>query len=239
MQKRERLGRCRGWRGIEEEGRKNQSREKILRKTTTVSPQISFWQVGFYWFAVNCCLSGSKLHSHGVELVEIQWRNSLERGGLAFKPTRSPEIARDRENAFLHLGQKRQGERGMPGVLDERLHRECSCSSSCWNWQWSEVAQSCPTLHDPMDCSPLGSSVYGIFWARVLEWGSIAFSRKTDCAPSWKCAPQSSVCSQQGGAVGGAWMCMVCMGVQKGAGDGEKKELGPLPLLHLEQSIFY
>lgn len=34
-------------------------------------------------------------------------------------------------------------------------------------------------------------------------------------------------------------MCMVCMGVQKGAGDGEKKELGPLPLLHLGQSIFY
>ena len=40
----------------------------------------------------------------------------------------------------------------------------------------SEVAQSCPTLSDPMDCSPLGSSVYGIFQARVLEWGAIAFS---------------------------------------------------------------
>ena len=40
----------------------------------------------------------------------------------------------------------------------------------------SEVAQSCPTLHDPMDCSPPGFSVHGIFQARVLEWGSIAFS---------------------------------------------------------------
>ena len=40
----------------------------------------------------------------------------------------------------------------------------------------SEVAQSCPTLSDPMDCSPLGSSVHGIFQARVLEWGAIAFS---------------------------------------------------------------
>ena len=39
-----------------------------------------------------------------------------------------------------------------------------------------EVAQSCPTLHDPMDCSPSGSSVHGIFQARVLEWGAIAFS---------------------------------------------------------------
>ena len=40
----------------------------------------------------------------------------------------------------------------------------------------SEVAQSCPTLSDPMDFSPLGSSIHGIFQARVLEWGAIAFS---------------------------------------------------------------
>ena len=40
----------------------------------------------------------------------------------------------------------------------------------------SEVAQSCPTLSDPMDCSLPGSSVYGIFQARVLEWVAIAFS---------------------------------------------------------------
>ena len=40
----------------------------------------------------------------------------------------------------------------------------------------SEVAQSCPTLCDPMDCSLPGSSVHGILQARVLEWGAIAFS---------------------------------------------------------------
>ena len=40
----------------------------------------------------------------------------------------------------------------------------------------SEVSQLCPTLSDPMDCSPPGSSVHGIFQARVLEWGAIAFS---------------------------------------------------------------
>ena len=40
----------------------------------------------------------------------------------------------------------------------------------------SEVAQSCPTLSDPMDCSLPGSSIPGIFQARVLEWGAIAFS---------------------------------------------------------------
>ena len=43
----------------------------------------------------------------------------------------------------------------------------------------SEVAQSCLTLSDPMDCSPPGSSVHGTLQARALEWGAIAFSRKT------------------------------------------------------------
>ena len=40
----------------------------------------------------------------------------------------------------------------------------------------SEVAQSCPTLSDPVDCSPPGSSIHGILQARVLEWGAVAFS---------------------------------------------------------------
>ena len=40
----------------------------------------------------------------------------------------------------------------------------------------SEVAQSCPTSSDPMECSLPGSSIHGIFQARVLEWGAIAFS---------------------------------------------------------------
>ena len=48
----------------------------------------------------------------------------------------------------------------------------------------SEVAQSCPTLSDPMDCSPPGSPVPGIFQARVPEWGAIAFS--DICATMYK-----------------------------------------------------
>ena len=43
----------------------------------------------------------------------------------------------------------------------------------------SEVAQSCLTPSYPMDCSLPGSSAHGIFQARVLEWGAIAFSRAT------------------------------------------------------------
>ena len=41
----------------------------------------------------------------------------------------------------------------------------------------SEVAQSCPTHRDPMDCGLPGSSVHRIFHARVLEWGAASFSR--------------------------------------------------------------
>ena len=51
----------------------------------------------------------------------------------------------------------------------------CTCISIAISVLWS-VAQLCPTLCDPMDGSPPGSSVHGIFQARVLEWGAIAFS---------------------------------------------------------------
>ena len=44
-------------------------------------------------------------------------------------------------------------------------------TTCCWL-----VAKSCPALWDPLNCSPPGSSVHGIFQARVLEWGAIAFS---------------------------------------------------------------
>ena len=58
----------------------------------------------------------------------------------------------------------------------------------------SEVAQSCPTLSDPMDCSPPGSSIHGIFQARVLEWGSPIGQCKSTIfihilPPSWASLP--------------------------------------------------
>ena len=61
----------------------------------------------------------------------------------------------------------------------------------------SEVAQSYLTLHDPMDCSLLGSSVHGISQARVLEWGAIAFSvilQVSGPQPFWH---QGLVCGRQ------------------------------------------
>ena len=61
----------------------------------------------------------------------------------------------------------------------------CHCLLQCMKVKSeSEVAQSCLTLRDPMDCSLPGSSIHGIFQARVLEWGAIAFSDFTHSSVS-------------------------------------------------------
>ena len=58
----------------------------------------------------------------------------------------------------------------------------------------SEVAQSCVTLSNPMDCSLPGSPIHGIFQARVLEWGVIAFIRKTRGNKCWQgCGEQETL----------------------------------------------
>ena len=66
----------------------------------------------------------------------------------------------------------------------------------------SEVAQSCPTLSDPMDCSLPGSSVHGIFQARVLEWGAIAFSEWDTTQPQKKKWRNSAICNNMDGLGG-------------------------------------
>ena len=55
----------------------------------------------------------------------------------------------------------------------------CHFLLQCMKVKSESVAQSCPTLLDPMDCSPPDSSVHGIFQARVLEWVAIAFSAES------------------------------------------------------------
>ena len=57
---------------------------------------------------------------------------------------------------------------GIPVAMDAQYYIAAAAAA--------ESLQSCPTLCDPMDCSPPGSSIHGIFRARVLEWGAIAFS---------------------------------------------------------------
>ena len=61
-----------------------------------------------------------------------------------------------------------------------RIHTILNCSVELKSEGESEVAQSCPTLCDPMDCSLPGSSVHGIFQARILELVAISF-----CRSSW------------------------------------------------------
>ena len=62
-----------------------------------------------------------------------------------------------------------------------------------WNYnivnqlcEWSEVAQLCPILCDPMECSLPGSSLHGILQARVLEWVAVSFSRGSSPIPQYK-----------------------------------------------------
>jgi len=69
----------------------------------------------------------------------------------------------------------------------------------------SEVAQLCPTLCDPMDCSLPGSSIHGIFQARVLEWGAIAFSEHS-CSSPKSSAPRDCSCAPLWKADGAKWL---------------------------------
>ena len=64
-----------------------------------------------------------------------------------------------------------------------------------------EVAQSCPTLSNPMDCSLPGSSVHGIFQARVLEWGAIAFSDLMPAVAAAAAAKSLQLCPTVGNHV--------------------------------------
>ena len=76
----------------------------------------------------------------------------------------------------------RNADRGVPHLISVLLlllamGRVCACS----------VATSCPTLWDPMDCSPSGSSAHGILQARILEWVAIPFSRGSSRPRDWNC----------------------------------------------------
>ena len=64
--------------------------------------------------------------------------------------------------------------------------------TECFASEWMKAAQSCPTLCDPMDCSPPGSSAHGILQARILEWVAISFSRDlpNPGTESRSCVPQ-------------------------------------------------
>ena len=72
----------------------------------------------------------------------------------------------------------------------------------------NEVAQSSPTLSDPMDCSLPGSSVHGIFQARVLEWGAISYSMCI-CAQSCPTLYSPIDCSSPGSSAYGIFQATI------------------------------
>ena len=109
--------------------------------------------------------------------------------------------------------------------------------------EWvSEVAQSCPTLCDPMDCSLPGSSIHGIFQAIVLEWGAIFFSNTwKEIAQSCPTLSDPMDCSLPGSSIHGIfqarvleWVAIAFSGVdhnklENSARDGNTRPPDPPP----------
>ena len=99
-----------------------------------------------------------------------------------------------------------------------------------------EFAQLCPTLSDPMDCSLPGSSTHGIFQARVLEWGAIAFSTlctRSHKLCSWSCLSFSMegvnlwVSGEPGEEMGGVKSWTAAMEHQVGVSEPQSHPRGP------------
>ena len=89
--------------------------------------------------------------------------------GREWSGGRLKEISGGLKTAHVESRKKVEGDfLGRPVVK----HLPCNAQAAAA----AKLLQSCPTLCDPMDCSPPASSVHGIFQARVLEWGAIAFS---------------------------------------------------------------
>ena len=114
----------------------------------------------------------------GLPLVHLHPISVVEPGGTSTVPA----SVRDR------LSPTREGKLQCKGCLHPHLEQGGTPPVERWhlllffsltNESESEslVAQSCPTLCDPMDCRLPGSSVHGIFQARILEWVAISFSR--------------------------------------------------------------
>ena len=79
---------------------------------------------------------------------------------------------------FLFLGSKITADGDCSHEIKRHLLLGRSVMTNLERKRESEVAQSCPILCDPMDCSLSASSVHGIFQARILEWVAISFSRE-------------------------------------------------------------
>ena len=123
---------------------------------------------------MDCSFPGSSVH--GIFQARV-----LEWGAIAFSDTYTAAAAKlDTSVVSNSVQPHRRRPTRLPRPWDspgKNTGVVCHFLLQCMKVKSeSEVAQSCPTLCDPMDCSPPGSSIHGIFQARVLEWGAVAFS---------------------------------------------------------------
>ena len=128
--------------------------------------------------AMDCSPPGSSVH--GIFQARV-----LEWGAIAFSNRSNATAAKSLQSCPTLLRPHRWQPTRLPCPWDspgKNTGVGCHFLLQCIKVKnESEVAQLCLTLSDPMDCSLPGSSVHGIFQARVLEWGAIAFSK---CHPS-------------------------------------------------------
>ena len=116
----------------------------------------------------DCSLPGSSVHGI-LQARTVEW--------VAMPSSRGSSQPRD-QTSISHLPALAGGFFTTNTIWEAPYSRVCVCV--CVHAEW---LQSCQTLYNPMDCSLPGSSVHGIFQARVLEWGAIAFSvgQRFDC----------------------------------------------------------
>ena len=138
------------------------------------------WYLSFsFWLISVSMIISRSIHVAEVSIISLcLWLSSgpLRDGGawwasvygVAQSQTRLKLLSSS--SSFLGIDQE---EMKSNHVCILRVSLKCSWSEV----KWSDVTQSCPTLCDPVDCSLQGSSVHGIFQARVLEWVAISFSR--------------------------------------------------------------
>ena len=123
------------------------------------------------------------LQSMGLQRVQHNWAGSPATH-IVWLRTGNMTSLHKAVNAGLWLGICWQSNHwALQGNAVNQASETMFPSKVFWLWQLyfstseSEIVQSCLTLCDPMDCSLRGSSVHGVFQARILEWGAISFSR--------------------------------------------------------------
>ena len=114
----------------------------------------------------------------------LGWGDPLEQGMATDSSILAWEIPWTEEPGELQsIGSQRVGH--IWSNLAHKIVTQIKNRHPYYKRKESEVAQSCPTLCDPMDCSPPGFSIHGIFQAWVLEWVAISFSRGSSRPRDW------------------------------------------------------